>query len=133
MAMQGRRLNRKAVFEWNEPWSSRDRVWITAALDAIPNGVCILPPSGGYIGVWTNDQRAMLIRPGYLEWPNGRWARDLPGGLLPDMQDDGTAKWHLLSTFQPHGPGTGILRSPAAICMSCGMELPLTGVCDNCD
>ncbi len=84
MAMQGRRLSRTEVLAWNEPWSYTDRVWITAALDAIPNGVCVLPPSGGYIGVWSNDHRALVIRPGYLVWPGrpvvkGPPARPVPG------------------------------------------------------
>ena len=65
MAMQGRHLNRTEVLAWNEPWSTRDRIWISAALDAIPNGVNIVPPSDGQIGVWINDRRALIVFPGF--------------------------------------------------------------------
>ena len=51
MAIDGRHLSRRQVFAWNEAWSYTDRALITAALDAIPDRVCVLPPFGGYIGV----------------------------------------------------------------------------------
>jgi hypothetical protein len=133
MAMQGRRLSRTEVLAWNAPWSSRDRVWITAALDAVPNGVYVVPPSDdGHIGVWINNGRALVIYPGYLAWPGGRWTKDLPPGLFPDMQGDGHDQWHGLSTFWPNPGGPTIPERPAQICPICRMELPSTGVCDDC-
>lgn len=60
MAMQGRHFTRTQVMAWVELWSYTDRAWITAALDAIPNGACVLPPCGGYIGVWTTTTSAPL-------------------------------------------------------------------------
>ena len=132
MAMQGRRLSQTQVLAWNEAWDYTDRAWITAALDAIPNAVCILPPSGGYIGVWSNDRRALVIRPGYLEWPAGRATRDLPPGLFPDMREDEHDKWHLLSTFRARDGGHGSEERAPVICPNCYVALPLSGVCDNC-
>jgi hypothetical protein len=41
MAMQGRHLNRTQVLTWNESWTTRDGVWITAALDASRTGMHI--------------------------------------------------------------------------------------------
>jgi hypothetical protein len=83
MVMQGRRLSRTQVLAWNEPWSTRDRVWITAALDAIPNGVCVVPRAGDRIGVWMDGRLALVIRPGYLSWPGGQWATagPVPGNV----------------------------------------------------
>lgn len=132
MAMQGQHLNRTQVLAWNEPWSYTDHAQITAALDAIPNGVCVLLPSGVYIGVWINDHRALVICPGYLAWPGGRWAKDLPPALFPRMHADEHFKWHELSTFRPHTGGPTSEQQAAEVCPSCSMELPLTGVCDNC-
>jgi len=132
MAMQGRRLSRTQVLAWNEPWDYTDRAWITAALDAIPNAECIVPPSGGHIGVWSNDRRALIIWPGYLVWPAGRWTRDLPPGLFPDMRENEHDRWHLLSTFRARGGGHGSEERALAICPNCYVALPLSGVCDNC-
>lgn len=101
MVMQGRRLRRTQVSEWNEPWSTRDRVQVTAALDAIPDGVCVVPRDGDRVGVWMNGHLALIIYPGYLSWPRGRWTEDLPPDLFPDMHEDEHFKWHELSTFQP--------------------------------
>ncbi len=132
MAMQGRRLSQTEVLAWNEPWDYTDRVWITVALAAIPNAVCILPPSGGYIGVWSNDRHALVIRPGYLVWPAGRWTGDLPPGLFPDMREDEHDQWHLLSTFRARDGGRRSEERPADICPICNMAIPLSGVCDSC-
>lgn len=132
MAMQGRLLNRTEVIEWNEPWSYTDRVWLTAALDAIPHGVCILPPSGSYIGVWINGRRALVICPGYLVWPGKGWTKDLTPDLFPDMHEDERDQWHELSTFRPYTGEPSSEERAAAICPSCFMELPLTAVCDDC-
>jgi hypothetical protein len=132
MVMQGRRLSRTQVLAWNEPWSTRDRVWITAALDAIPNGVCVVPRAGDRIGVWMDGRLALVIRPGYLSWPGGQWATDLGPGLFPEMYEDEHFKWHELSTFRPHTGGPTAEEPPAAICPSCFMARPRTGVCDNC-
>jgi len=132
MAMQGDRLSQKQVLEWFEKWDYTDRAQITAALDAIPNAVCILPPSGGYIGVWSKDRHALVIRPGWLTWPAGRWARDLPPDLFPEMQEDEHCTWYLMSTFRARDVGHGTEERPAEICPICNMAIPLSGVCDNC-
>ena len=94
---------RTEVIEWNEPWNTRDRARIAAALEAIPNGVYVLPSAGNRIGVWINDHLALMIYPGYLEWPGGRWNKDLPRDLFPDMQGDEHSDWHGLSSFQDRG------------------------------
>lgn len=125
-------MTRTQVLAWVELWSYTDRAGITAALDAIPNGVCVVPPSGGYIGVWTDDQRALVIYPGYLVWPGGRWTKDLPRDLFPDMQRDEHDEWHLMSTFRPHDPVRTREERIEAICPRCSIALPLTGVCDDC-
>jgi hypothetical protein len=132
MAMQGRHLNRKEVLAWNEPWTTRDRLRVTAALDAVPNGVYIVPPFGGYIGVWINGRRALVICPGYMWWPGGRGTQDLPPDLFPDMHADEHGQWHELSTFRMNTGGPTIPELRAEVCPRCFMELPMTGVCDNC-
>jgi hypothetical protein len=67
-----------------------------------------------------------------LVWPGGRWTKDLPPDLFPDMHEDEQTSGTSLSTFRPYtGEPTSEERA-AAICPSCFMELPLTGVCDNC-
>jgi hypothetical protein len=130
--MQGRSLGRTQVLAWNEAWSFTDRECLTAALDSIPGGLCVLPPSGGYIGVWINNQRALVINPGYLSWPGRRFTEGLPPDLFPDMQEDEQYRWHELSTFRPHigGPPNG--QPAQKFCPTHGLALPLTGVCDDC-
>jgi hypothetical protein len=133
----GRQLSRTQVFAWNEAWSYADRARITAALDAVPKRVCVIPPSGGYIGVRMNGeeggQRALVIYPGYLVWPGGRWTRDLPPDLFPEMECQHDVEWHLLSTFRPHSGGPTSEKTQAmAVCAGCRLALPLTGVCDYC-
>jgi hypothetical protein len=91
---------RTEVTEWNEPWSQRDRARIAAALEAIPGGVCVVPCAGNRVGVWIDDRLALITYPGYLEWPGGRWNKDLPRDLFPDMQGGERSEWHGLSTFQ---------------------------------
>ena len=77
------------------------------------------PALRGYIGVWINgreaDHRALIIHPGYLVWPGGRWSKDLPPDLFPDMEHEPDVEWHLLSTFRPHTGGTPDEKHAAAI------------------
>jgi hypothetical protein len=94
--------------------------------------VYVRPPSDGHIGVWINGRLALVICPGYLWWPGGRWTKDLPPDLFPDMHEDGHDQWYELSTFQPHTGGPASEEQAAAICPQCSMALPLTGVCDDC-
>jgi hypothetical protein len=98
--------------------------------------VCVLPPFGGYIGVWINGEegghRALVIYPGYMVWPGGRWTKDLQPDLFPEMKCEQADEWHPLSTFRPHTGGPTSEKQAAAVCPRCFMELPLTGVCDNC-
>ncbi|MGV8965384.1 MAG: hypothetical protein ACOH2F_03820, partial [Cellulomonas sp.] len=83
------------------------------------------------IGVWIDNRRALEIRPGYLLWPGGR-VPDLPPDLFPDMQRDSDVAWHALSTFRPRAGDSGRNGLDPAICTSCSMTLPGTGLCDNC-
>ena len=116
----------------NEAWSYTNRAQITAALDAVPDRMCVIPPSGGYIGVWIggreDEHRALIIRPGYLEWPGGRWTKDLPQDLIPEMKCEEDVEWHLLSTFRPHTGGPSSERPAAAVCPSCFMETGFRGM-----
>jgi hypothetical protein len=130
MAMQGRRLSRKQVLAWNEPWSYTDLALITAALDAIPDAVFDLPASGGYIGVWTNGRRALVIWPGYLDWPGGRWTKDLSSDLFRHMHENEHDQWHELSTFQDRDVIRPVPDRPAKFCPYCHEAVPLTGICD---
>ena len=133
MAKQGRHLTRTQVMAWVEPWSYTDRAWITAALDAIPSGVCVLPPSGGYIGVWSNDQRALTIHPGYLVWPGGRWTQGPAAGPVPGHargRAPRVARAVHLPAARPRDARRR--RGRDAICPSCTIAIPLTGVCDDC-
>ena len=70
--------------------------------------MCIVPPYGGNVGVWINDRRALVNSPGFLTWPGGLWTKDLPQGLLPDIQEDEHYKWHLLSTVRPNPGAPGV-------------------------
>ena len=133
MAMEGRPLNRAQVAAWKERWSYTDRACVTAALGAVPDGICILPPSGGYVGVWSDDRLALTIHPGYLWWRDRRFAEDLPPDLFPDMQTDEKGDpWHELSTFRPHLGGSPSMEPVQECCPIHGLALPLTGVCDDC-
>jgi len=132
MAMQGARLSQKQVLEWFDKWDYTDRVQITAALDAIPDAVRIVPPYGGNIGAWTDARRALIIWPGWLTWPAGRWARDLPPDLFPEMQRDQQCSWHLLSTFRGHDASVSSKERPVEVCPIHFLVLPATGVCDDC-
>ena len=67
-----------------------------------------------------------------LAWSGGRWTKDLPRDLVPDMQADEHDPWHELSTFRPHAGGRTSEEQAAKVCLSCRMALPLTGVCDSC-
>ena len=67
MTMQGLFMLRTQVIEWNEPWSQRDRLRVAAALEAIPDGKCVLPRAGTHIGVWINGRLALKVFPGYLD------------------------------------------------------------------
>lgn len=93
IAINGRHLTRTQVFEWNEAWSYTDRAKITAALGAVPNRMCVIPPSDGYIGVSINgeeaDHRALIIYPGYLVWPGDRWTKDILPEVFPEMECEG--------------------------------------------
>jgi hypothetical protein len=106
MPMEGKFMLRTQVIEWNEPWNTRDRARVAAALEAIPDGRCVLPNAGTHIGVWIKGHIALKVFPGYLEWPgvDNRWNKDLPPDLFPEMQGDGHSEWHGLSTFQHKGP-----------------------------
>jgi len=132
VALQGRHRSRTEVLAWNEAWSFADQKCITAALDAIPNGMCVLPPSGHYIGTWINNQRAMIIYPGYLSWPGRRFTEDLPPDLFPQMHADEQYQWHELSTFRRHVGGSPGEQPSQRFCPIHGLVLPLTGVCDDC-
>ena|ERR1017187_1984261 len=103
MTMHGRFMLKSEAIKWNEPWSQRDRARIAAALEAIPDGRCVLPSAGTHIGVWINGHLALKIYPGYLVWPGKDWTEDLSPDLFPDMQEDERDRWHGLSTFQDHG------------------------------
>ena len=81
--------------------------------------------------MWIDNRRALEIRPGYLLWPRGR-VPDLPPDLFPDMHSDEHDAWHELSTFQPRAGDFRRDELDTAICPSCSMALPGTGVCDNC-
>jgi hypothetical protein len=133
MRPSGRKLSRSEVLAWNDPWDYTDRARIAAALDAIPHGVYVQPPSGGVIGVWINGHRALVIHPGWMEWPDGRWSKGLPMAHFPDLRkDEQDLLWHLLSTFQPHSRGPTSGEQPATVFPRCFTELPLTGVCNYC-
>jgi hypothetical protein len=132
MAMEGRRLTRDKVLDWMETWSYTDRQAIIAALDVIPNGVFVVPPFGGYIGVWVNGRRGLVIYPGYLDWPGGRWAKDLPPHLFPRTHVYEGGVWHELSTFRPNTGERTTKERAVSICPRHDMALPLTGVCDDC-
>ena len=117
----------RAVLTWNEPWTTRDGVWITAALDAIPNGVCIFPPFGGYIGVWLKVAEPSSFARAIC---GGRWTKDVPSDRFPEMQVDEHDEWHEPSTFRLNPGGPTIPELGAEIFPRGFMELLLTGVCD---
>ena len=132
MATEGRRLTRAQVLDWNEAWSFTDRACVAAALDAVPDGEYVVPPSGGYINVWVDARRALVVHPGYLVWPRGGSAAGLPPTLFPDLKVEGEEQWHELSTFRPHAGGSRADDPAPAVCPIHGLALPLTGVCDDC-
>jgi hypothetical protein len=109
-----------------------DLVGLRIGRETVPDGVCVLPPWGGCINVWINNQRILTIYPGYLSWPTGRLAEDLPSDLFPDVHTDEKDQWHLLSTFRPHAGGPRRGEPAQKFCPIHGLALPLTGVCDDC-
>jgi hypothetical protein len=114
----------------NERWNTGDRARVAAALNAIPNGMCVLPRAGNRIGVWINDHLALIIYPGYLGWPVEQGPA---AGPFPDIQGDEHSEWHGLAAFQDRGLGHhGPVDPPEAICPTHHIALPINGICDEC-
>ena len=132
MTRDGRHLTLEQALNWNSHWSHTDQVRIGEALAAPPELEFLVPPSGGYIGVWVDGRKALEIRPGYLSWTTLKWAADLPPTITGTLEHDGTHAWFLLSTFRPNEAGPARPEPAPQVCPTCDEQLPATQVCDNC-
>lgn len=166
--MGKQRLTRSQVLAWNEAWSDRDRARVANALDVLPEDAhAYVPASKAYVGVmvygllmhhggsdgWymgavdgtgfrSGEYRGLVIHKGSLEWPEGRWSKDLDPGLFPELYEDERVvfdewryfQWVPLSTVGRTGPhGAPVPEQPVRLCPVHFTVLPTTNVCDLCD
>lgn len=127
-----RMLTIEQAARWRSSWSSSDRRLIGYVLNSLPQPEVY--DRGHEVTAEVGAKRAFVIRPGFVYWPRGEWATNippelLPAGLLEGQERDGT-RWTTLSTYeQPHRTGA-IPEKPVAICGRCNEQLPATGICD---
>lgn len=152
-----RALSRAQVIEWNADWSDHDRELVAAALDAIPSDEYSVPPSGGYVGVWIYGQltssspmpgdqwsarwawhRALVIHPGWLEWPHGKYSPSRDHDLFANLREGERVtfdnytfyEWLPLSTRGSSGPrSAGAQETEPDICPRCNTQRARSGDC----
>lgn len=160
-------MARQKVLEWNDMWSLQDRARIANALSVMPNSAHIYEtPSKSYIGVrvygptvarsstdifrafFGQDDgrdgwyRGLVIYPGWLQWPGGKWTDGLDDELFPYLEEGESDtfgwttwyQWFPLSTLGTRG-GWNLRQAAgkaALTCPNCHLTVPATGVCDFC-
>jgi len=118
------RMTREQALAWNPSWSAADVRTIEENADRLEVRTFYRTRSNGSVTAQDSDGRSvMYLSPGYVEFRKG---------LAPEIRPD--PAWHgfALSCFRPRSGAEAKDEVAPAICPSCFITLPGTGVCDEC-
>lgn len=114
-----RYITLEQVLAWIPEWSTTDLRRIQEWVDSRGAGTFYIPGNRAYIGCRRagaprEESNLFYVNPGFLE---------------PATKDGG--EWEALSTFRDRSDASSLPQ--ADVCGQCGLQLPLTGICDDCD
>lgn len=119
-------MTRDEALSWNSRWSVGDLRLIGEHLDRTGAEQFYRTPSNGSVTALDAAGRSVMhLYPGYITF-----AKDhAPAELAEAAWTTGLE----LSCFQRRGEAAAEAERPLAVCPSCFLALPATGVCDDCD
>lgn len=118
------RMSREHALAWNPAWSAADVRLLEENVDRLDVRTFYRTRSNGSVTAQDEDGLSvMYLSPGYVEFRKG---------LAPADRPD--PSWHglALSCFRPRSTVEATGEEGPAICPSCFIALPATGVCDDC-
>ncbi|MDN5822170.1 MAG: hypothetical protein L0H74_12255 [Brachybacterium sp.] len=117
-------MTREQALAWNPAWSAADIRLLEENVDRLDARTFYRTRSNGSVTAQDADGLSvMYLSPGYVEFRKG---------LAPTDRPD--PAWHglALSCFRPRSTNEAGREEGPAICPSCFLALPATGVCDDC-